>query len=196
MLTVIFFKSCLEALSRRGLAFAVMNALYFCSIFVVVLFFQFQSLPPYVGPPMEVPEFFAGLDWPVIIVAIFLFNLILSSFIVVTLPGLVFFPFPAVVLLFRGYLWGLLLSQLSTPHLLVVLPTIVLEGEGYVMASVAGILLGLSWLKPNWMYGCEDLTRSEALKKALKECMGMYVLVAIVLLAAAIVETITIQFYL
>lgn len=192
----VFLKSCFSAISRRGLFLAVVNVLYFGLIFVVVLFFQFQNLPPYEGPPVEVPEFFVRLDWPVLIVAIFLFNVVLSGFVAVTLPGLLFFPLSVITLSFRGYLWGLLLSRLSTPHFLVVLPTIVLEGEGYVIASVAGILLGLSWLKPDWAYGDEGLSRLESLKKALIECWRIYLLVAVVLLVAAIVETVTIQFLL
>lgn len=189
-----FLRSCLSAISRRGLFLAVMNVLYFGSIFVFVLFFQFQHLPPYEAPPVEVPEFFVRLDWPVLIVAISLFNVVLGGFVVVTLPGLLFFPLSVIVLLFRGYSWGLLLSRLSTLHFLVVLPTFVLEGEGYVIASVAGILLGLSWLKPDWAYSDEGLSRLESLKKALRECGRIYLLVAVVLLGAAIVETVTIQF--
>lgn len=189
-----FLKSCLSAISRRGRFLAVVNVLYFGSIFVAVLFFQFQNLPLYEGPSVRLPEFFVRLDWPVLIIAIFLFNVVLSGFVAVTLPGLLFFPLSVITLSFRGYLWGLSLSRLSTLHFLVVLPTFVLEGEGYVIASVAGILLGLSWLKPDWAYGDEGLSRIESLKRALRECGRIYLLVAVVLLVAAIVETVTIQF--
>jgi len=195
MLAVSFLKLCLETVSNRRVVFVVMNALYFCFIFVVAfLSYYFYFLPPYEGGPVDVPDFLVGVDWSVMVVGIFLFNLTLSGFLFVTLPGLVFFPLSAAVLLFRGFLWGVLLSQLPTAYFLAALPTVVLEGEGYVLASVAGITLGLSWIKPNWVYGGEGLSRFGALKKALRECGRSYVIVAIVLFVAAVVEIITIAY--
>jgi len=185
-------KSCVEVLSRRGKLFAAMNMLYFASIFVVVLLAQFLFQPMlYEITFVEVPEVLVGVDWPLMLVGIFLFNLALSGFLVVTLPGLVFFPLSAATLAYRASLWGLLLSQLPTPLLLAVLPTLMLEGEAYVFAGVAGVVLGLSWLKPEWIYE-PGVSRSEAFKRALRECGHLYIVVAIVLLAAAIVETATI----
>lgn len=187
-----FVKRCFGILLKRGAVFAVMNILCFCSIFVAVLWAQFQFPPPYAGVPVELPEFLVGVDWPLMIVGIFLFNLVLSSFVFVTLLGLVFFPLSAVVLLYRGFMWGLLLSQLSTSQFLVVLPTLVLEGEGYVIASVAGITLGLSWLKPDWVFEGEGLSRLQSFKKALVECLRIHVFVIAILFVAAVVETFTI----
>ena len=74
---------------------------------------------------------------------------------------------------------------------LAALPTLALEGEGYVLAALAGVNLGLAWLKPKWAYRGEDLSRSEAVNKALKECARIYVFVAVFLFVAAVVETIT-----
>jgi hypothetical protein len=132
---------------------------------------------------------------PSMIVNIFFFSLIVSAFCVVTLPGLVFFAFPAVILALRVALWGATINQLPTPQFLAAFPTLILEGEGYVVASMAGIILGLSWLKPELAYKGEGLSRLKALKKALKECVYMYVLVTMILLVAAIVESITIALY-
>jgi hypothetical protein len=70
------------------------------------------------------------------------------------------------------------------------LPTILLEGEGYVSAGATGVILGLSWLRPSWI-GQEGISRRESLKRAMKECAYLYVLVALLLLAAALVETLT-----
>jgi uncharacterized membrane protein SpoIIM required for sporulation len=61
-----------------------------------------------------------------------------------------------------------------------------------VVAGVAGINLGLSWLKPSWAHKKEVSSRLEAFKMALKECGYLYILVAMLLFAAAIVETATI----
>lgn len=70
---------------------------------------------------------------------------------------------------------------------------LIFEGEGYVMASVAGINLGLSWLKPRWIYGEGSLSKLEALKKAFKECAHLYIFVAILLLTAALIEAVIIM---
>jgi hypothetical protein len=168
-----------------------MNALFFGSILVAALLTQALYLPLYEWStgdgflPMN-----AGL--PMMIVSIFLFNLIVGAFIFVTLSGLVFFIFPVIVLLIRAMLWGTLLNQVPTPMFLIAFPTLILEGEGYVIASIAGVNLGLSWLKPGWVYTGESLSRLKTLKKALKECAYAYFLVTIFLLVAAIVEALTI----
>ena len=187
-----FVKACLGILLRRSAVLAVMSIVYFGSVFVAVLWAQVQVPPPYVGVPVELPEFLSGLDWPLMIIGIFFFNLVWSSFIIVTLPGLVFFPLSAGVLVYRGFLWGLLLRQMPTSLFLVVLPTVVLEGESYVLASVTGTILGMSWLKPDWVFKKEGLPRLESFKKALGECLWLYVFVAVVLFVAAVVETFTI----
>lgn len=187
-----FLRACVEVLSKKERFLAMMNLVFFGCILVVALYVQFMFPPPYEGRPVEVPDFLVGVGWPVMVVGILLFNLVLSGFVVVTLPGLVFFPLSAVALLYRAFLWGVLLSQLPTPQFLAVLPTVILEGEGYVIASVAGMTLGLSWLKPDWIYEGEGLSRSEALRKALRECGRLYIVVVVVLLLAAIVETFTI----
>ena len=125
---------------------------------------------------------------------IFVFNLVLSGFAFVTLTGLVFFVLSPVLLCVRGLLWGVLFAVSPSSRFLVMLPTIILEGEGYVFAGLAGVILGLSWLKPAWAYGGESLSRSQALKKALKDCVYIYVLVVSLLLAAALVETLVLVY--
>jgi len=133
-----------------------------------------------------------GDDLPLIILNIFFSNIVLSAFVMVTLTGFVFFGLSAVFLLMRAWMWGVLLNGLSTSEFLFVLPTLVLEGEGYVLAALAGVNLGLSWLKPQWAYKEEGLSRQEAVKRALKDCAHMYILVAAFLFVAAVVEAITI----
>lgn len=188
-----FLTSYVEVFSRRGRIFAVMNVLFFDSIFVFVLLSEFLCLPlPYEGEPVWVLEWFLGLHWLWMILAIFLFNLVLSGFVFLTLSGLVFFPVSVVVLVIRGALWGIMLNQQSAAGFFLVLPTLILEGEGYVLASVAGTVLGLSWLKPDWIYGGERFSRLDALKTALREALRLIFLVAVLLFLAAVVETFTI----
>lgn len=186
-------RSCVEVLSKKGKLFAAMNVLYFWSIFAVVLLARFLFKPMlYESMFLDVPEILVGVDWPIMVAGIFLFNLVLSDFLVVTLPGLAFFPLSTATLMYRAFLWGTFLSQLPTPLFLAALPTFILEGEGYVLASVAGIMLGISWLKPNWIFKKETPSRWKALKKASEECLRIYILMAMILFVAAVVETFTI----
>jgi len=129
---------------------------------------------------------------PLMIMDIFLFNLVVSGFVLVTLSGLLFFALPFVFLLFRAFLWGVLLGGLPTSLFLAALPTLILEGEGYVLASLAGINLGLSWLRPEWAYEGEELSRLESVKKALRDCVRIYVFVVVPLFVAAVVEALTV----
>ncbi|MGD8506787.1 MAG: stage II sporulation protein M [Candidatus Bathyarchaeota archaeon] len=139
----------------------------------------------------EVLTLRVDLAW-IMVVDIFLFNLVLSSFLLVTLTGLLFFGLPLAFLLYRALLWGALINMLPTSLLFAALLTLILEGEGYVLASLAGFNLGLSWLKPKWVYEGEGLSRLESVKKALRDSLRVYVLVAVLLLCAAVVETLTI----
>jgi len=177
-------------LKRRSL-FALMNVLYFGSMLVAALITgrQYALLDGW------------GAEWNsvgaegfgVMFMSIFLFNLVVSGFLMLTLTGLLFFALPTGFLIVRAALWGSMLNQLSTPAFLAALPTLLLEGEGYVIAGVAGANLGLSWLKPSWISD-GVVSRRDTLKQAVKECTHLYVLVAALLLAAAVVETSTIHF--
>jgi hypothetical protein len=53
-------------------------------------------------------------------------------------------------------------------------------------------MVGGSWLKPKWFTDSADGKRVESLKKGLKECLAMYLLVAIFLLVAGTIEAITV----
>ncbi len=133
-------------------------------------------------------------SWIIMFVSVFLFNLVVSGFLLVTVSGLLFFGLSFGLLVVRGAMWGLMLNQLSTAAFLAAFPTLLLEGEGYVTAGLAGAVLGLSWLKPTWA-GWEDVSRWAALGQAAKECAYLYVLVVILLLAAAAAETATLYLF-
>lgn len=185
----VFLRSCFSVV-WRGWFLAVLNWLFFGFILV-------GSLLGQVGV-VEAPAWPFGEVFPVevsnallMVGVIFVFNLFLSGFVLVTLTGFVFFGSSLFFLCFRALLWGVLLGGLSTSMFLAALPTLALEGEGYVLAALAGVNLGLSWLKPEWVYRGEALSRSEAVEKALKDCVRIYVFVAVFLVAAAVVETIT-----
>jgi len=189
-----FFRLCVRTLSRRGMLFVAMNALYFGFIVVGAFLEQARFLSPY--------ELIGGEGFflfeeglPLMIIGIFLFNLVVSGFFFTTLSGLVFFPLPLGVLVLRALAWGALLNLSPTPQLFAALPSLVLEGEGYVLAALAGVNMGLSWLKPEWaISGGKGLSRWEAVKRALKDAGRIYVLVTVFLFVAAVAETATLVF--
>jgi hypothetical protein len=189
-----FLQSSIKVLSERGNLLAIFNAVYFCSMFIAVLIAQTVRPPP-LYPDKSLVSSFAPFedDWLIMFAGIFMFNLVLSAFFVVTLSGIVFFPLSVVFLAYRAVLWGLLLYPLPSWLFLAVLPTLIIEGEAYVFAGVAGAVAGLSWVKPAWIFRGEELSRREALKTALKECMHLYKAVVLLLLVAATVETATIM---
>ena len=86
---------------------------------------------------------------------------------------------------------GALLAGVPTSNFPLVLPTIILEGEGYVLAALAGVNLGLSWFKPEWIYK-ESVSRREAVRMALRNCFYNG-LVNLFLLTAAIVEVVSLS---
>jgi len=190
-----FLRAIIDVLSERGKLVAIFNVAFFCSIFITVLVAQFVFPPPvYLDKPLTESWIIFGNEWYTIFLGIFASNLVLSVFVMVTLSGLLFFPLSAAFLVYRAVLWGLLLYSLPSWVFLVVLPTVVVEGEAYVVAAVVGTVTGLSWVKPDWMFKDEKLSRWGALKVALREGMHLYAVVVLLLLAAAIIETVTIVY--
>lgn len=120
----------------------------------------------------------------------FVVNLILASLIQVTLLGLIMLaPITAGL---RAILWGIMFAPIGFPttKLIIALPTIILEGESYILALVTGILLGTSWIKPNLLY--QNKTRKAALKQAIKETLHIYIFIIILLAIAALTEVYTV----
>jgi hypothetical protein len=172
-----------------------MNAFFFGGLFVSALVLSIILPPtPYTNLHLGVPAYFSSLGWPLMLLAIFLSNLALSAFLIVTLPGFVCFPASACALAYRAFLWSLLLSPLPNSAFLAVVPTVVLEGEAYVLAATAGTIVGVSWVKPSCLHTSENHSRREAFKRAIKESSEMYALIALMLFLAAGVETVAIIF--
>lgn len=179
-------------LRERWAILVLFNILFFgCVTVSLVVASLTQPSPLYTGYNPNVPGFLLGDGWPIAFLGIFSFNLVLSSFLYLTLTGLVLFPLSAIFLVYRGFLWGMVLYALPVEVFVLALSTIVLEGEAYVFAAVAGTLLGASWTKALRLYRVEELSRFRALKMALKECCRIYVFTTILLFAAAFAETIT-----
>ncbi len=185
------FREVLSVISKRGWWLVALNWMFFGFVLVGSLLGGLVSFSQsYLLPASEVSPFSQAS--PLLLFGfIFVFNLVFSGFVFVTLTGLVFFPLSPILLSLRGFLWGILFAGSPTSKFLAILPTLVLEGEGYVFAALGGLILGVSWLKPQWAYAGESFSRSQALRKAWTDCLYVYILVVLLLLAAAVVETLT-----
>jgi len=121
------------------------------------------------------------------IVLTFLVNLILGSLVFLTLPSAIV-PFAGLVLgVCRAVLWGLLFAPTESstlgPTLLLHVPTIVIEGEAYIVA-----MLGV-WL---WWQAVIDIPgkRWLAWRRGVKMQVRVYAFVAGLLALAAVYEAI------
>jgi hypothetical protein len=117
----------------------------------------------------------------------FLVNLILGSFVVLTLPSAVI-PFAGILLgVYRAILWGLLFaptaSNMMGPTLLLHVPTILVEGEAYIVA-----MLGV-WLWWHAVFSTPG-ARWRAYRQGLLLQTRVYAAVAGLLAIAAIYEAI------
>jgi hypothetical protein len=193
MLPLKFFKEFLQFfrfnLLRRRKIFVMLNMLFFDSIFLGVLMGQFLRFPSFYVDS----SWLYVLDWHLMMLTIFAWNFIWGGLIFLTMPGLVFPPFSAALLAIRGLSWGTMLNQHSVESPFLVFLIFILEGEGYILASMAGTVLGLSWLRPDWMYKDEQLSRLDALKTASREALCLLSISAIILFSGAIVETLAIK---
>ena len=111
----------------------------------------------------------------------------------IALPSLIF-PFSGLLLgAFRALLWGLMFSPTAVmgAGFFLLLPTTVLEGQGYVLAMLAAYVQGVAFLRPESV-GAK--THRRGYWEGLKRSARIYVLVAIVLLVAAVVEAASVIF--
>jgi hypothetical protein len=120
----------------------------------------------------------------------FVVNFFAGSLLYITLPSLVV-PFVGLPLgAYRALLWGLLLAPTTTELALVMIPhslTLVLEGQAYVLAMFAAYLQGTAFLRPRTM-GLGS--HREGYVAGLRMTARVYVLVWIVLAAAALYEAV------
>lgn len=115
-------------------------------------------------------------------------NLFLGTFAEITLPSLVI-PFSGLLMgIIRASLWGLILSPAESslagpmiPHSL----TLILEGQGYILALLAVYVQGKAFLRPQ-AYNVQGHLRGYV--EGLRRTGWIYLLVVLFLLVAAIYE--------
>jgi len=188
-----FLKNYLHVVLDRLKLIAFLNGLFFSCVALVAVVTNYVMTPPeYMGTvESSLLNSFQG-NWFLMFMWIFAFNLVLSAFVVVTLPGVVFFPLSAAMLLYRAVFWGVFVYTLPLGSFFMTLPTLVVEGEAYVLAATAGILAGVSWTKPDLLYPAITFSRRAAVRRGLADGIRIYGLVTVLLLLAAAVETATI----
>jgi len=137
----------------------------------------------------------AYMNNPVVAVAYtFIINLVVGTMLWITLPGLIFFPLAPLAAFYRAFAWGIIFAPTDIPLFVRALPTVLAEGFGYILAVVPSVRLGLAWLVPKRAYQEKPLTRVQALRKAFAELGPAYLIVALTLLAAAIIEVASTRF--
>lgn len=122
----------------------------------------------------------------------FVVNLLIGSFVSITLPSLVI-PFSGLLLgIVRAVLWGLLFSpptlEMSGTELipgLLIFILLVMEGQAYVLTMLAAYLQGRAFLFPQ---SVGATSRRQGYWVGIKHSLHLYLLVVLQLAAAAIYE--------
>ncbi|MDH5687161.1 MAG: hypothetical protein OEZ48_04790 [Candidatus Bathyarchaeota archaeon] len=137
--------------------------------------------------PLVVEAYISG-NFPLAAALTFLINLVLGSFAYITLPSSIL-PFGGVALgCIRAIAWGLVLAPTSPELAWAMIPhslTLILEGQGYILAMFA---VFLQWKGIIWPSSLGEEKRSKAYLAGIRKTMSVYILVALVLAVSAIYE--------
>ena len=145
------------------------------------------------GPLEELVGAYSGGQVLLAAVLTFAVNLVGGSFAFITMPSLII-PFSGLLVgVYRALLWGLLFSPSAVvgAGLVFHLPTIILEGQAYVLAMLAAYLQGMAFLRPKSM-GVR--THRQGYWEGVKLSVRVYLLVVVVLLVAAVYEAVSVIF--
>jgi hypothetical protein len=182
-------------------AYVTINVLYYGLVLLAMLYVAFlnpglqEELLQSVGqaftaegPLQAVGEAYGGGQVLSAMVLTLAINLFLGTLLVITLPSLVV-PFSGLAIgTIRAILWGLLLSPANPDLAMAMIPhslTLLLEGQGYILALLAVFVHGKAILNPG-AYGVKGFLRGYL--EGLRRTAWIYLLVVLVLAAAAIYE--------
>lgn len=121
----------------------------------------------------------------------FVLNFIAGSFLTIVLPSLVI-PFSGLCLAaIRAVIWGIIFSPVaySPPRFIAVLVLVILEGQGYILATLAAYIQGVTVLRPD---PAQDSTWRQRYWTGLKRSLPIHLLIAAQLAIAAIYEALLI----
>jgi hypothetical protein len=196
-------RSCWRVVRDHRRAYVVLNVTYYALVALGMMYSAFvdptlqaQLLQDIGGAFTEGPlatvggAYLAGNVLAATVLT-FLVNLLAGSLLYITVPSLVV-PFAGLTIgFFRAVLWGLILAPTTTDLALIMIPhslTLLLEGQGYILAMLAVYVHGKSLLRPA---SVGATGRVQGYVTGLKLSLRLYVLVAIVLAAAAIYEAVS-----
>ena len=192
-----WFKIPIDIIKENKREYLALNILYFglvaASMVYSVFFPEVQSsLIETVGiEVLKVPwvvEAYTSGNFPLAAVLTLLINLVLASFVYITLPSLII-PFGGIALgCARAVGWGLILAPTS-PELARAMLThsivLALEGEGYVIAMFAVYLL---WKGVIWPKRIGEEKRLSAYLTGIRKTAYIYILITSILAISAIYE--------
>ena len=193
------FQSALRIIGEFRRTYVVLNLVYYglvvCGMAFVAFHPSLQQLLLGVvasafteGPLSVVGSAYSGGQLLLAMLLTFMVNLVIASVLWITLPSLLI-PFSGLLTgALRAVVWGLLLSP-TTPELrIIMIPhslTLVLEGQGYILAMLAAYVQGKAFLWPGTVAAA---TRGQGYVAGMKRSLRLYLLVVVVLAAAAVYE--------
>ena len=140
-----------------------------------------------------VGEAYTSGSVPLAAVITFTVNFFAGTILVLTIPSLIFPPLAAVMGSYRAVLWGIIfspsLAEMRDPVLLLHSGTVLLEGQGYILAVFAGLVAFRGFLKPG-LY--KKMDRLAGYLRGWREAWTVYIWVSAVLAVAAVYEAITV----
>lgn len=190
-------------------AYIIINVVYYGIVAAAMIYVSFnpelqKSLLDLVGqaftegPLTAVGEVYMGGQVLAAIGLTFAVNLLVGSFIYITLPSL-FIPFLGLGMGVVGAIMWELLSPTSPDMRMTMIPhslTLILEGQGYIIALLAAYVHGKSFLMPR-RSGIEASgveAHLQGYMLGLKQTGWLYVLIVLVLAAAAVYEALEVIF--
>jgi len=192
------YKSAVRVIRENLTEYVVVNVLYYGLVAVAMVYVFFNPSVQEVllsqvraeflqSYPLVVEAYTSG-NLPLAAALTFTFNLALGSFVYITLPSLVI-PFGGVITAsIRAVGWGLLLAPTSPELALLLVPhslVLILEGQGYILATFAAYLQWKGVFKPKSFH---VESRVEAYLIGVKNTAYIYILVALLLAISALYE--------
>ena len=194
-----WFRNALLIVKRHKRAYIIINVVYYGLVATAMVYVAGHpalqeallgeiALSFTEGPLAGVAEAYAGGHVLQAMALTFLVNFFLGSVVVLLAPSLLI-PFAGVGIgLIRATLWGLLLAP-TTPELqAAMIPhslTLVVEGQGYILAMLAAWVLGRAFVSPSSVGAA---SWGAGYVRGLKDAGSVFLLVAAVLAVAAVYE--------
>ena len=181
-----------DLVKLRWKSLVSLNLFFFGCLLIAVVFAGYELQTPVAldWHPSILGDL-SGTGWIGMVFGIFVFNLIIGGFLAATLSGILFFPLPIGFLAYHAFSLGLTLWALPSSVFWPTMVAFFIEGEAYVFGALGGVLVGMSWTMANWIYNREQISRTAAIRKSMRELAYFYLVAVVLLLGAATIEALT-----